>query len=933
MSPTSDTNIVGDDITTSATPTFTGTITESNTALVPVAGQTAILNIGIALNVNGTIETFFNASQLPANLSSYAQYIRPYAGTGLTNASGNFSVTVGEDAANTGLVASSSPLPDLFPIYNVGSSGVLSPLPGTDSGYYVAQVIAQDQSGNQSTPNANSQLPFVVNDTAPTATISSPSSGQVLSSVGGGSITFTFVTSKNIDLTHLNASSFQVISAGPDGILGDADDVTIPVNPNSISVSYLDAGTGGKGREAISFSTSGSLTNDLYSVTLLNSGADGIRDIAGNFLASPVTENFAVYVPSLSTTLYVGGSSFVTNGGSPIGSRENPYPTIGAAMTAATAGDVVAVLPGVYSANVTLKEFVRLFSASASSTDTTIFTTSTGDPLSTIIRAPAVSPATSNATVVGSGLESFTGLTTEIAGFTIASPLVGDPALGSLNPNATAIQLTNSNILVDKDYIADAGNGIVVYTSGSGALTPQIEDDVIVGNINGVVISDQGGTPVGTTPVSIINDDFAFNTVGLTLANTSATPTQAYVASNIFWENHDQTSARNGFAIYSATPNVVNLKNNLFQGNGPSDSLTSDATATNDLGNGFSSAALNSTAPDSQGNFVGSPSFVTPIDPRPGSDGPANLFVSSDFDLTAASAAIDNAWEPTADQTDILGNSQVKIGNDGWGLTGYGSRDIGAYEFDGTGGQPVGGSFRVVSTSLVPIAGETAASGATYVTATSPTSITVTFSGDINQKSINATDLVLSGTADNATSPVHATSLTWIDADTVIFNLSGSLSLPGTLNVSIASNSIESMTGQGIMAYNDNVVLQLGTPTPRRNPTPYPTPVSTPTPVTAKPSPTPVSTPVSPLPTPVTVTTIPVTVTTIPHARKKAAKHKHPAVHHAHKPAKHVAAKHVAHKPAKHVAAKHVIKTTTVHPKATTSLLLSTAGHKHKKAK
>ena len=202
--------------------------------------------------------------------------------------------------------------------------------------------------------------------------------------------------------------------------------------------------------------------------------------------------------------------------------------------------------------------------------------------------------------------------------------------------------------------------------------------------------------------MQIINNDFAFNTIGLILQNTAATPLQAYVASNIFWQNHDQTNARNGYAILSSNPNMVSLRNNLFQGNGPSDSKSSDVTATNNLGGGFNSATLTNTAPDALGNFVGDPSFVFPIDPRPGSDGPANLFVSSDFDLTVNSAAIDNAWETTAVTTDILGNSQVKIAGYGWGLTGYGPRDIGAYEFDGTGGQPVGGSFRVVSTSLVP---------------------------------------------------------------------------------------------------------------------------------------------------------------------------------------------------------------------------------------
>ena len=47
---------------------------------------------------------------------------------------------------------------------------------------------------------------------------------------------------------------------------------------------------------------------------------------------------------------------------------------------------------------------------------------------------------------------------------------------------------------------------------------------------------------------------------------------------------------------------------------------------------------------------------------------------------------------------------------------------------------------------------------------------------------MSATDLVLSGAADNPLSPVHATSLAWIDADTVQFNLSGAL-VAGTLDV------------------------------------------------------------------------------------------------------------------------------------------------------
>ena len=144
------------------------------------------------------------------------------------------------------------------------------------------------------------------------------------------------------------------------------------------------------------------------------------------------------------------------------------------------------------------------------------------------------------------------------------------------------------------------------------------------------------------------------------LENTATTPDQAYVASNIFWENHDQTLARNGFAIFSQNVNKVTLQNNMFYGNGASD--TDQSGATNDLGNGFSPALLGTTAAAAEsnlGNFVGNPAFVFPIDPRPGSDGPANFYIDANFQLTSISAAIDNAWEATAIPTDFLGNTQV----------------------------------------------------------------------------------------------------------------------------------------------------------------------------------------------------------------------------------------------------------------------------------
>ena len=121
LAPSSDTNVVGDYITTVTLPSFVGTITEPNTALVPLAGQTAILDIGIAVvGSSGTTIYYADSPNIPTNL---LPYLRNDAGTALTDTTGNFTVTVGTDAAGTGLVTNTNPL--LSSPYNVGSSGML----------------------------------------------------------------------------------------------------------------------------------------------------------------------------------------------------------------------------------------------------------------------------------------------------------------------------------------------------------------------------------------------------------------------------------------------------------------------------------------------------------------------------------------------------------------------------------------------------------------------------------------------------------------------------------------------------------------------------------------------------------------------------------------------------------------------------------------
>ncbi len=254
--------------------------------------------------------------------------------------------------------------------------------------------------------------------------------------------------------------------------------------------------------------------------------------------------------------------------------------------------------------------------------------------------------------------------------------------------------------------------------------------------------------------------------------------------------------------------------------------------------------------------------------------------------MTAASAAIDNAWEANAVTTDLLGNSQLEV-TGGLNLPGFGPRDIGAFEFEGTGGSPVGGQFRVVSTTLEPIAGSTRSNGGTFNTTSSPTSVTVTFSRNVNPSSVSTTDLVLSGSAINSASPPKVTSLTWIDGHTVQFNLAGQFKSGGTIDVSVPGNTIRSTTGTTNVAYSDDVVLNIGaiTPPPVVNPTqptnPISPPITVPPTITPTPTPAPAPAPKGPLHT------------------KHPVKAKHPAKHHvAPKPAKHAPkpAKHVVHK-------------------------------------
>jgi hypothetical protein len=704
-----------------------------------------------------------------------------------------------------------------------------------DANYSIARIRIINSSGNSSNlADPNAFTGFVVDTHGPKVTAFSPAPTALLTPDSSGKLHFSFTSNKNLDPATVTANSILVTRAGPDGVFGTADDVPVPIDANSVTITPLR--NGAQGPELVNFTVSGTLTNDEYSLTLRGTGATPITDIAGNPLngvsgagGQDFSTVYVLFSPTVAHTIFVGSPGFITDPTATKGARANPFSSITAGLAAATQGDVVGVLPGVYTERINLKSLVRVASADPLSTDGSIIQ---GNALQTIIRAPSGG----GATVTASGLISVPGLDTEITGFTIASPLLGDPALGVLDSSSTGMAINNSSVLVDRDYFVDSGIGISVSVSGGNAATPRIQDDGLIGNITGVLIADAGNTSLSANgSVKIVNDTIAFNSFGVIAVVSGDSPIIAQISNSIFWQNHDQTPVRRGAGIYASVSNKLIVRNNLFQGNGSEDNA-SDFSGIN-VGNGFVASRVGLT-PDALGNFRGNPAFVSPRDPRPGSDGPATFFIDANFDLTLASAAIDAAKNSLAPATDFLSRSRVTV--PGRGFPGTGPADVGAFEFPGGGGVPAGGAFRVVTTSLAP-GGAVHASGASLKTM--PNSIVVNFSGRVDRNSVTPNDLVLTGNGLNSFIPAHATSLTWIDNHTVRFNLKGGFNTTGNVKVTIAEGAIKSVTGAPMFSFADNFKMATTSTTARSvvsssvpqphiqaataTPTPTPSPTST----------------------------------------------------------------------------------------------------------
>jgi hypothetical protein len=800
LDPSSDTGRAGDNITNNNTPSFSGTITDAFGPGNFLVGQVVVLDLAGPDGIFGTGDDIQRA------------------GTALTTAGGAFVVTVGTNGANlAGGVAPNAIAPESA--VNVGPDGFLGPNPTTGinddilSTYGLARVRVFDQSGNQSNAsNPNAQTRFVVDTQGPRITASTPLPNS--QSPVSGQIPVTLIVNENVNPSTLNASSILVSRSGGDGVFGQPNDVALSVSAGSIQVNPL---RNAQGSMEVRFTVVGATVNDIYRVTLVGQGGNTVRDWAGNDIDGEFGSNF----PSgngapggdfnldfiVFDTAIEGQTLFVDDDatGTPTGSRSAPYATITEALAAAGIGDTVAVLPGTYGESITLKSLVRVVSASLSSSDTNVIP---GQALQTVLRPPAPSGGGSRVGVTAENLVSLPDFSTELAGFTIAVPLSGNPASGPIASGSYGVLIRNSDVLIDRNYIINADFGIVVGLSGVGAATPRIQNNGLIGNNNGMLVN--AGNAItfrDGRPTQIANNTFAFNRIGLLTANGPAFTNSvlAEVSNNIFAQNFTGTTSRAGTAILAASDTILNLRGNLFSNNGPNASSGADDVGGR-IGSGFDPSQLDSI-PDANGNFTGNPGFANPRDPRPSpqGQGPAVYFLDANFDLTLASDAVDNAVNGFAPPVDFRSRSRVDVS--GKGRAGFGPADIGAFEFRGSGGiAGIGGSGTVFSTTLN--SGSTGSgvtrSAATALASTATPSLTVRFAQAVDRGSVQPADLVLSGDLDSV-NPAHATSLSWVDDQTVQFNLAGSLGNGGTVNVEIPEGSILDANHKPLQGYSTTI--------------------------------------------------------------------------------------------------------------------------------
>ena len=799
-----------DRITSDNTPAFVGRVTDIPPPANPLAGQTVLLDID--LDGNGTFE-------------------RLAVGRATTDLQGNFTVSP------------TTPLPD-SPNLNVGPDGIIGT--ADDTGYSVARIRVVDQSGNVSSPtDPNSRVRFLIDTRGPRITGTDPIPGAQ-ATTAGGVVQVSVAINENLEPSSLTSSTILVTRSGGDGVFGNGNDVPLIVNPSTITQQFLKTPSGSV---ILRFTINGATTNDLYRVTLVGSG-NGVTDVAGNLIDGEFTGqfptgdgnpggdfrfDFIVFDPNNSNIIYVGPNTGSTT---PVGSRNDPFRTIQAGIDAAGIGDTVAVLagfsigaPNVYTEpTINLKSLVKLVSADPASTNTSVVP---GLALKAIIRPSAPTDGSRSITIRGTNLVSTPGFTTEVRGFTIASPLAGNGANTPLLTDSIGLLIENSDILIDRNYVITSGFGVAVAALGT-TRSPRIVNNGLIGNVYGVLVNDISGSTTGflngETGVPIVNNTFAFNNYGTFVLTDANGPTIADIENNIYWQNAERSTARNGAAIIASNPNRTRVAYNVFTANGPSTTSTADDTI--NVGGGFNPTFL-TARPDSNGNLTGALGFVSPIDPRPNGNGPANFYLGGNYDLTAnATGAIDNALDAIAFATDFRFRARVDIPNRGF----FGPADLGAFEFNGTGGigsgtSTGGGSFSngrsfgdpgTSATAPTPLPdgldvpfrapGDPAQGTGVLSVAAGPDSVVVAFAGQVDRGSVQADDLLITGDALDAASPARSVGLGWIDDQTVRFTLDGSFRANGSVQLDIPPGAIRNLDGTLVPEFSTTLPAPSTTP-------------------------------------------------------------------------------------------------------------------------
>lgn len=686
LDPASDTGVSSsDNITNDNTPSFTGTATDQSSSTTPLANLVVYLDLAGPDKVFGTADDILNA------------------GTATTNAQGQFTVTYGVDGANTGRLPANLPagVPNTFGV-QLGPDAKLGTADDILTSYSLARIRVADVAGNNSsTTDPNAQVRFVVDVGGPRLIASDPQP-NMQATVTGNQINVALTFSETLNPATINSSTIRALRAGPDGQLGTTDDQ--PLTVSNISTPQVLP----SGQQVVRFSIQGVSVNDVYRVVVSGTTPNALTDVAGNptdgeftgvFPSGNLTAggdfnlDFVVFSPGFSRLVFVDDNSTAVT---PTGRRNAPYPTVNAAIAAAGIGDIVAVLPGTYSEAVALRSYIRVFSADPTSSDS-IF--NPGQALQTVLLAP--SGVTGQSIVVnGSNILSLPNLQTELAGFTIMTQVSG-----TILANSLGVNLFNSDVLIDKNYIISSGVGVHVTVNGISAGTPRIENNVIVGNTYGVVINDTGVQSFrNNQPVRFYNNTVALNDNGMLLLSAGSQPIVADLTNNIFASNFriQSNGARTGTAIYAATSNRWTVRNNLFFNNGADSRSTVDDTA--GIGGSFNPFVITATG-DANGNLTGNPAFVNPRDPRPSPQGQGpNVFVlDANFDLTSNSSAIDNGLQSVAPVVDLRYRSRTDIANRG--LPNRGPTDIGAFEHRGLFGIPALGFNGQVLVSTAAVTG------------------------------------------------------------------------------------------------------------------------------------------------------------------------------------------------------------------------------------